>query len=105
MSDDFLNFRNRRDQAYVEFAVAFDLAFVKSKTSPEYPTMAARRTGQNWHQLSALQSKVNSKREQFKKIRAIIEQENKRDSLPSTATPQPQPSVIPQPSSRPQSRS
>src|ERR1700748_3636201 len=104
MSDDFLNFRNRRDQAYVEFAVAYDLAFVKSKTSPEYPTMAARQTGQNWHQLSALQNKINSRREQFKKIRAIIEQENKRNGiLPSAASPPS--SVIPQPSSRPQSHS
>jgi ubiquitin carboxyl-terminal hydrolase 8 len=62
---------------------------IQIQRSPDYHNMMASKVGQNYHNARNLGNNLFAKKDQFKNIRSIIENENKRTSLaPSSSHPQ-----------------
>lgn len=86
-SEVLLRTRQGRDQAYVEYGVAYALVMKQIQLNPEYPQMMATASGQNYKMARDVGNKIFAKKDQFKNIRSIIENESKRNSLAPTSSP------------------
>ena len=74
----YLTFRGRRNEAYLEYAVANDIVNIQVRRNPEYPQMVTS-TSQNNQLYQSLRKNLVASKEQFQNIRKIIIQENQRN--------------------------